>query len=165
MKSILFFWFFIFNIIVLSAQTPDNIKIKGSFQDKSLSIVLLDLEIEHRLKFEYDETLVEGVQVTTSFRKASLDYAMKKILEGTGIDFEIIAPRSIRLFLKTQTPKTDWSTINSTRTNLNVSGVVKDKKTGETLPFATVMVKENNNGVTTNTVSYTHLTLPTKRIV
>ena len=83
MKSVLIFCFFIFNLIVLNAQTPDNIKIKGSFQDKSLSIVLLELEIDHRLKFEYDETLVEGIQVTTSFRKASLDYAMKKILEGT----------------------------------------------------------------------------------
>ena len=154
MKFISFFWFFIFNIIVLSAQTPDQIKINGSFQDKSLSIVLLELKKDHRLQFEYDESLVKGIQVTTSFRKASLDYAMKKILEGTEIDFEISVPRSIRLFHKTQKPKVDWSKVNPTRTNINVSGVVKDKKTGETLPFATVMVKGNYNGVTTNIDGY-----------
>ena len=113
MKSITIFWFFIFNITLLSAQTPGKIKIEGSFQDKSLSMVMLDLKINHRLQFEYDETLVEGIQVTTSFGQASLDYAMKKILEGTEIDFEITAPRSIRLFPKTPKPKVDWSKVNS----------------------------------------------------
>ena len=154
MKFILIFWFFIFNITVLSAQTPDNVKINDSFQDKSLSIVLLELKISHQLQFEYDETLVEGIRVTTSFRKASLDYAMKKILEGTEIDFEITAPRSIRLFHKSQKPTIDWSTIKPTRRNINVSGVVKDKKTGETLPFATVMIRGKNNGTTTNVDGY-----------
>ena len=154
MKSILIFWFFIFNITVLSAQTPDKIKIEGSFQDELLSLVMLELKINHRLQFEYDETLIKDIRVTTSFRKASLDYAMKKILEGTGIDFEISAPRSIRLFHKSQKPTIDWSTIKPTRMNINVSGVVKDKKTGETLPFATVMVRGNNNGVTTNIDGY-----------
>ena len=66
MKFILIFWFFIFNIIVLSAQTPDKVKIEGSFQDKSLSLALLQLEIDHRLQFEYDETLVEGCLLYTS---------------------------------------------------------------------------------------------------
>ena len=144
MKSILIFWFFIFNILVLSAQNPDKIIIEGSFQNESLSMVMLDLKINHRLQFEYDETLVEDIHVTTSFKKASLDYAMKKILEGTEIDFEITAPRSIRLFHKTQKPRVDWSKVKPTRKNINVSGVVKDKQTGESLPFATVMVKENN---------------------
>ncbi len=154
MKSILIFWFFISNITVLSAQTPDKIKIKGSFQDESLSLVMLELRINHRLKFEYEESLIKGIQVTTFFKKASLDYAMKKILEGTEIDFEITAPRSIRLFPKTQKPKVDWSTIKPTRENMNVSGIVKDKKTGETLPFAKVIAKEKNNGVTTNIDGY-----------
>ena len=66
MKFISFFWFFIFNIIVLSAQTPDQIKINGSFQDKSLSIVLLELKKDHRLQFEYDESLVKGCLLYTS---------------------------------------------------------------------------------------------------
>lgn len=154
MKSILIFCFFIFNIIALSAQTPNNVKINGSFQDESLSVVMIELKINHQLQFEYEETLVEGIRVTTSFKKASLDFAMKKILEGTEIDFEITAPRSIRLFPKRQKPKVDWSTIKPTRENFNVSGVVKDKNTGETLPFATVTAKGNNNGVTTNIDGY-----------
>ena len=83
MKSILIFWFSIFNIIVLSAQTPEKIKIKCSFQDEPLSLVMVKLRIDHQIQFEYDETLVEDIHVTTSFKKASLDYAMKKILEGT----------------------------------------------------------------------------------
>ena len=108
MKSLLTLCFLLINITVLSAQTPDEVRINGSFQDKSLNVVLIELKIDHLLQFEYDKTLVEGIRVNTSFRKVSLDFAMRKVLEGTEIDFEITAPRSIRLFHKTHKPRVDW---------------------------------------------------------
>jgi len=154
MKSFLTLCSLLINITVLSAQNPDEVRINGSFQDKSLNAVLVELKIDHLLQIEYDKKLVEGIRVNTSFRKVSLDFAMRKVLEGTEIDFEITAPRSIRLFAKSQRPAVDWSKVNPTRENITVSGVVTDTKTGETLPFATVVVKGTNNGVTTNIDGY-----------
>lgn len=154
MKSILSIWFLIFSITFLGAQNSSDIKIKGNFEDESLSVVLLELKIIHRLKFEYDKSLIKDIRITTSFRKAPLNYAMKKILEGTEVDFEITAPRTIRLFPKEEKPKVDWSKATPTRKDFNVSGIVKDKETGETLPFATVLTKGTSNGVTTNIDGY-----------
>ena len=132
MKTILIGCFLFFCIPLLNAQQSKDIKIKGSFQNQSLPLVLLDLEIKFRLKFEYDEALIEDIYISTSFGKSSLEFGMKKILEHTDIDFEIKRERTIALFPKTKTPKVDWSKVAPTRKDFKVSGIVKDKKTGET---------------------------------
>lgn len=154
MKYSLVFFLLFFLGVIAEAQSPSDIKIKGSFQDEPLDLVLLNLKISHRLVFEYEKKLVEDIRISTSFRKASLDYAMKKILEGTGIDFELKAPRTVILFPKAEKPKIDWSNVAPSRKDFNVSGVVKDKKTGETLPFSNVLIKGTTNGVTTNIDGY-----------
>lgn len=154
MKTILISCFLFFCIPLLNAQQSKDIKIKGSFQNEPLDLVLLDLKINHRLKFEYDEKLIEGIHVTTSFKKSSLDFGMKKILEGTNLDFEIKPSRTVALFPKAETPKVEWSNVVPTRKDFKVSGIVKDKKTGETLPFTNVAIKGTTNGVNTNIDGY-----------
>jgi len=154
MKTILIGCFLFFCIPLLNAQQSKDIKIKGSFQNQSLPLVLLNLKIDYRLKFEYDEALIEDIYISTSFGKSSLEFGMKKILEHTDIDFEIKRERTIALFPKTKTPKVDWSKVAPTRKDFKVSGIVKDKKTGETLPFANVSLKGTTNGVTTNIDGY-----------
>ena len=52
-------------------------------------LVLLDLKINHRLQFQYQEELVEDIQVTAYFQKKPLNFVLQKILEGTKLDFEI----------------------------------------------------------------------------
>ncbi len=146
--------FLFFVMVFVNAQNPEDIKIKGNYQDESLDLVLLNLKINHRLNFEYEKKTVEDIRITASFNKSPLDYGMKKILEGTNIDFEFKPPRTIILFPKADKPKVDWSTVSPTRKNFNVSGIVKDKKTGESLPFANVMVKGTTNGATTNIDGY-----------
>ena len=154
MKTILIGCFLFFCIPLLNAQQPKDIKIKGSFQNQSLPLVLLNLKIDYRLKFEYDEALIEDIYISTSFGKSSLEFGMKKILENTDIDFEIKPSRTVALFPKTKTPKVDWSKVAPTRKDFKVSGIVKDKKTGETLPFANVSLQGTTNGVTTNIDGY-----------
>ena len=43
-----------------------------------------------------------------------------------------------------------------------ISGYVEDAKTGELMVGVNVVAKEVSLGTTSNTVSYTHLTLPTR---
>ena len=140
---------------IVNAQKPETVKIKSrSYTDKPLFLVLNELEIDHSIKFEYKEELIKDLRITVSFGKSSLDFAMKKILEGTAIDFEIKAPRTVALFLRSEKPKVDWSKVEPTRHNFNVSGVVRNKRNGETLPFANVNIKGTANGVTTNIDGY-----------
>ena len=144
MKTILISCFLFFCIPLLNAQQPREIKIKGSFQNQSLSIVLLELKIDYRLKFEYDEALIEDIYISTSFGKSSLEFGMKKILEHTDIDFEIKRERTIALFPKTKTPKVDWSKVAPTRKDFKVSGIVKDKKNRRNFALCKCFTQRNN---------------------
>ena len=64
MKNILIVCFLFFCIPLINAQQSKDIKIKGSFQNQSLSLVLFDLEINYRLKFEYDKELIEDIHLS-----------------------------------------------------------------------------------------------------
>lgn len=154
MKYILFFSFLIFNLSLVKAQNQSSIKIRGNYQNKALNLVLLDLKINHNLTFEYEKQLVEDIRITASFGKMPLNNAMKTILEETKIDFEIQSNRTVLLFPKVDKPKIDWSKVSPTRTDFDVTGIVKDQKTGETLPFANVSIQGTGIGVTTNIDGY-----------
>jgi hypothetical protein len=155
MKIILTYCLFLFTFSAIGAQDIADIQVRGSFHGESLELVLLNMKINYRLNFKYDKELVKNITVSTSFGKSSLDLAMKKILEGTDIDFELIAPRNIILFPKSAIPVVvEPSNVQPTREDFSVSGVVKSKKTGETLPFASVVVRGTINGVTTNIDGY-----------
>ena len=154
MKNTFTYLTLIFSFTVLNAQEGDDLRIKETFSDKPLLLVLGDLRHSYRLKFEYEKGLVDDVRVTTSFRKSTLEEAMKKILQGTDIDFEIKPSRVVALFPKSEKPKIDWSKVTPTRSNFTATGIVKDQKTGETLPFANVLVSGTTNGVNTNVDGY-----------
>lgn len=154
MKSFLTAWFLVISSALLVAQSITDMKVKGDFQDEPLDLVILNLEIDYRLDFKYKKSLTKDIDVTTFFKNLPIDLALSQILEGTQLDFELQAPRTIVLFPKEEKPKIDWSKVKPTRKDFNVSGIVKDEKTGETLPFATVMVTGTTNGVTTNIDGY-----------
>lgn len=142
------------SIITLKAQSPPAIKIKANYENKSLELVLLDLKINYRLEFVYESSIVEGKRVTASFGKTPLDLAMMKILEGTELDFKILDVRKVQLLKKAEQPIIDWSKVSPTRKDFSISGVVKDKRSGETLPFANVLIQGTTVGVTTNIDGY-----------
>ena len=144
----------------LMAQ-KSNPKLKGSYSNKPLSLVLVDLEISYRLDFEYEKSLVEGIQVDKSFSNKSLSEALSLILKDTDIDFEIINPRLIKLgkvgTLVKQSPERLQpapSNETPTRFNFKLSGTIKDKDTGERLPYASVIARGSISGTTSNVDGY-----------
>ncbi len=138
----------------LSAQDMAKIKLKGNYQNKLLDLVMLDLEINYRLRFKYDRALTEDVRITASFGKLPLEDALTQLFKNTKIGFELEAPRTIVLIPKTEMSEMDWSKVEPTRRDFTLKGIVKDSKSGESLPFASVMVKGTYNGVTTNVDGY-----------
>ncbi len=154
MKFSLVLYLLLFVKIVAQAQNSPELKIKGDFQEELLPLVILHLKINHNLVFEYEKTLVEDIRITASFGKSSLDYAMRKILENTPIDFELKSSRTIILFPRAEKPIIARSNVTPTRENITVAGTVKDQNTGETLPFANVLLNSTANGVITNVDGY-----------
>lgn len=136
----------------LRAQSLEKIRIKGNFQDEPLSLVLLDLKIRYDLKFDYDQKEIEGIIIDQYLPNLPLREAMTLLLEGTGLGFELAANNRIEIGSKLvpEVPSIAVSTEGPTRYNINISGIVKDKQTGETLPYATVQVHKTTLGTNTN---------------
>ena len=121
-----------------NAQNSDGLKIKGSFQDEPLNLVILNLEINYGLKFMYDKKLAKDIRITTSFSKATLDDALDKIFTHTNIDYEIRPSRTILLFTRNEKQDRIETGINPSRYDLTVSGTVKDQQTESHCPLPTL---------------------------
>ena len=139
----------IISLVNLKAQSNSDLRIKADFEETSLDIVLLELKINYKIQFNYEKSLINEVYISDSFRKLPLDQAMARLLEGTAIDFEITDYKKIRLFERKIQEVTIWEGGNPTRFDFTLSGKIKDKKTGETLPFANVLL-DQGVGVNTN---------------
>jgi len=148
----------LFSQTAVAQEEMDAITIKESYTKESLDLVLLDWKINYRLQLDYEESEVEGIRITQSFRKTPLREALNVLLNGTGLTYELLPPRTVKIFkgdlAKAQKPTNTASTDQPTRTDFTVQGTVRDKNTGETLPFATVFVAGTANGASTNTDGY-----------
>lgn len=140
----------------LIAQPEAGLKIKGNFNNKPLDLVLLDLQINYQIEFEFELEQVQQHRVTASFNHKTLEEALDIILLGTGLDYKIQAPRLVKLI-----PQSEEKVLNRvgpapqpTAFDLTISGIVRDQDTGEALPFATVLVEGTSNGTATNVDGY-----------
>lgn len=131
-------------------------KIKFSFDNTSLELVLLNLELSERLDFQYEKDLVAGIMVSKSIPKMPLSEALQELLTGTGLSFELAAPNQVILFKKVdkQGQAIPQATTPPSQLDLMVSGVVKDRETGETLPYANILIESTNAGAETNLDGY-----------
>ena len=136
----------------LAAQELNNTKIKVDYKGKSLDLVLLDLKINYRLQFDYDEADIAGIEISQYFKKLPVRDAMKTILSGTGLAFKIIPPRTIQIYEGEQQNEAIISaaTMQPEKTNFNINGTIKDANSGETLPFSTIQIRDTNIGASAN---------------
>lgn len=144
------------NPAAFGQENAKDLKLKGNFQNKPLDLVLLDLQLSYRLDFEFDLKQVREYRVTASFNGKSLGETMGIILLRTDLDFEILGPGLVKIAQKTQKKSAvrGGPAPQPTSFNLTVSGQVRDKHSGETLPFANVLVKGTTNGAPTNVDGY-----------
>ncbi|MCG8327198.1 MAG: TonB-dependent receptor [Chitinophagales bacterium] len=142
--------------IGLYGQNLADKKVKFSYTDRALDLVLFDLEINEQLKFEYNKEDIDDIRITKSIPRLPLQEALITLLQETDLSFEIKPPKTIVLY---KNPDKGKATIASSQYvpqnyNITVSGVLKDKASGETLPYASVLVKDTGNGVNTNGDGY-----------
>lgn len=157
MKRLMWILIFCGFIFSLGAQNLADIKVKGQYQEESLNLVLLNLELNYRLKFDYTDEIDLDVKITTSFNKIRLADALTQIFIDLPIGFEWGSGRTIHLMPKTtrNNPLVVAPSIHEPeRTNFSLTGIVKDLRTGESLPFATVQISGSGTGATTNMDGY-----------
>ncbi|GAA5219456.1 TonB-dependent receptor [Membranihabitans marinus] len=141
MKDFLLLWGI---ILVFSSsgltQNESDVKISASYNKVSLDLVMLNLEINHQLEFEYEESDIKDVIITASFKKQPLPLALAILLNGSGLGYEIEGKRKVTLFPESERKPKRSAPLTVNRRDFGISGVIKDGQTGETLPFANVLV-------------------------
>lgn len=145
---------FLLPVSKVLAQEQSFVKVKVEYRKKPLDLVLLDLSINYRLKFDSGDINLEDIIINQSAGKLPLDQAMRILLFETGLTFKILEDgRTIQLFkvdeTKPQLIKPSLATEPTAR-NFTINGTIRAANTGESLPFATVQVQHTTLGATSN---------------
>ncbi len=148
-KSLLFMLALLTSIAVQTAsaqQLMASLTKKGavdaSTQPKYLKEVLGDMQSHYQTAFIYKTNLVETATVNSSYEMSgkSLEKDLRNALEGNNLDYQKAGQNLFVITAKeTQTAVAD-----------DVTGKVKDGKTGEVLPGVSILIKGTTRGTTTD---------------
>ncbi|MEM1124675.1 MAG: carboxypeptidase-like regulatory domain-containing protein, partial [Bacteroidota bacterium] len=151
----LFWLLLLLNVVNLHAQNKRDITVDKHVKNKQLSLVLLDLSINNRLRFDYSKDLVSDVLVSANISKQPIETALTLLLRETDLSFQWTGERTILINKGPRIPSMVHRPIKSPkRKDFELSGVIKDATTGETLPFAEILIGGTTNGSTTNLDGY-----------
>ncbi len=118
----------------LSAQQSLPV-ISENFNQAPLVEVLKKLRTAYNLKIAYDNERVKGITITLELKGVPLEEALKKILVGTPLTYQLINDKVV--IVPNGQLKTEITNFNR---SVSISGVISDQETGETLPNASVHV-------------------------
>ena len=153
---LIFLFLTILLIPPLSGQDLAQKKIKIDYQDKPVYLILLDLEINYKLKFVYDKELIDGKRIDDVVTgNWPIEKVLNVLFDGTGIGYRLEDSDTVYLFNTSDKEEVILSSGKEPkRSDLTASGIIKDALTGESLPFATVMIHGTSFGTTTNVDGY-----------
>ncbi len=144
-----FFIYLIVTILWCSTAIAQT-RISEKFENKPLSEVLEYLAKSYKIKFAYDNSLVSEIKVTASIQNKPIDEVLNTLLKETNLEMIFINDVYI-IKSKPVQQKEDSKIIPVKPIKYKVFGVVKEKGTGESLPYATITIAETTNGTSANT--------------
>ncbi|MGE0077677.1 MAG: carboxypeptidase-like regulatory domain-containing protein [Bacteroidales bacterium] len=127
---------------VIASNLYAQVKVTEKFENTPLIESLDILSKKYTVKIAYDNAVVVGITVNVNFKRESIDSAIKKLLANTGL--EVIRINDVFIV-----KKQDLSAIQESKPK-KVVGVVRDKSSGESLPYASVKVLGAHAGTATN---------------
>ncbi len=141
---------FVVLMIVVMAVVQKNasaqVQITERFNNTTLVNALDLLSKKYNVKIAYDNALVDGITISVNLKKEKPEDAVSKLLTNTGI--EVLKINDVFILKKKVTV---GSVVEKTK---NVVGIVRDKISGETLPYANVKVLGANVGTSANPDGY-----------
>lgn len=148
--------YFLFTLLLLISGhyiSYSQTRISEKFVNKQLGEVLELISKNYNVKLAYDNTLVSSIVVSGSFRNVPIDDVLKKILKQTKL--EVLQISGVYLIRpRVGEPEIIAEQETSKPIKYKVLGVIKEKGTGETLPFASIYVQGTQNGTASNPDGY-----------
>ncbi len=128
-------------------------RISEKFEKQPLNEVLELLANNYKIKFAYDNSVVSSTLVTGNYQNKPIEEVINSILKDTNLEMLFINDVYI-IKIQIEKPKDEPKIIPVKPIRYKVLGVVKEKGTGESLPYATISMVETKNGTSTNPDGY-----------
>lgn len=129
--------------------------ITASYYNAPLIKVLEEVAAQCKVKLAYDYDLVSKYSITAKFNKSNPGEALQVAFESLPISFiEINGVFVIKPDQNKSQLQAVVSTPEPTPPKYKVLGLVREKLTGETLPYASVALTGTHNGVAANSDGY-----------
>ena len=162
MKILIFVVFLTFSISSFSQQQDSaSMVVNEKYFGTSLLKVLKDFEEKYKFKLKYDPALISDEKFDYVYLGTERELAFEIIFrDNKRLAYYIDKEGYYQIVLRENLPKNRTQVENkryegtATRSNLTITGRIKDITNGEPLPFATVSVEGTTNAATTNHDGY-----------
>lgn len=137
-SSIFLYFLLLFTAMANMAMAQSDVlskKVSLNYESTPLKIVLNDLQERYDLNFTYFNNIPENQEITLQTKREPLGKSLATIFQKAGLKYAV----------------TEHSVVIQQKfKQLNISGQITDKETGDPLAFATVSIKEKPIGIVTN---------------
>ena len=116
----------------------DSIRVSFAAKDVALREALQNLMAQTKLQIVYHDALVKGMKVSCVCNHVTLRLALEELLKLTPLTFEAMPDGQIVIVKR----------------KYNLKGYIKAAESGETLPYANVIIKGTPHGTTSNVNGY-----------
>jgi hypothetical protein len=116
----------------------DSIRVSFEAKDVLLREALQNLMAQTRLQIVYHDALVKGLKVSCACADVTLRQALHELLKSTPLTFEAMPDGQIVIVKR----------------KYNLKGYIKAAESGETLPYANVLIKGTAQGTRSNVNGY-----------
>ncbi|MBK7173735.1 MAG: TonB-dependent receptor [Bacteroidales bacterium] len=152
-------------VMPIHAQDDQGIRISEYYWSTPLVKVLGDFKFKYKADIEYDSAMVKGFTLDYLFTNTPIATAVEVVFRnnpevGYFMDDKNhikVIPRSILNASKLTSANQKFKG-KPTKFNFTASGIVKDRQSGEPLPFASVLIRGTSKGCSSNIDGY--FTLP-----
>lgn len=142
-------------VVLLVVGWAKGQTITASYYNAPLSKVVEEVASQCKVKLAYDYDLVSKYVVTAKFVKSSPSEALQIALENVPLSFvDINGVFVIKPDISKPQLQAAILTLDPTPPKYKVLGLVREKFTGETLPYASVALVGTHNGVAANSDGY-----------
>ena len=135
-------------VLVLYCFSSFSQQISAEYHNKPLSEVLIDLSIRYALKFAYDNQATDTILVNSVLESSSVEQFLSGVLQNTGLIYE--KRNEVYVIIPSGIPGKGAAFLRYRK----ITGIVKDKHSGEHLPYATITLAGTQNGTLANSDGY-----------
>lgn len=141
------------------SQSPDlSTKISLNLKNADLKEFLNEITNQTKIPFSYSNSLTgETDEIKCRYKSKTVSYVLKDVLGKNNIEYKVVENVIV---LRTIRKYDDEEKISRNKSDrYTVSGFVTQEGNGESMPFASVIVKESTLGTVTNAYGFFSLTL------